>query len=50
MIAKLRTYTGLRSMESKLDRLLTTFKFSTMSAVYGVNTRTVTPVAATAAI
>ena len=34
-IAKLRTYTGLGSMERKIARLLRTFDFSTLSAVYG---------------
>jgi hypothetical protein len=35
VIARLRTYAGLRSMQSKIDRLLRTFEFSTLSAVYG---------------
>lgn len=34
VIARMRTYTGLRSMFSKLDHLLRDFKFSTMSAVH----------------
>ena len=33
--ARLRTYTGLRSMESKVERLLREFRFSTISDVYG---------------
>ena len=35
VVARLRTYTGLRTMESKVDRLLRNFQFSTLSAVYG---------------
>lgn len=35
LIARLRTYTGLRSMESKIERLLRAFEFSPLSAVYG---------------
>jgi len=35
LVSRLRTYTGLRSMEYKIDRLLSTFMFSTLSAVYG---------------
>lgn len=34
MIARMRTYTGLRSMTRKLDRLLSDFQFSTMTAVH----------------
>jgi polysaccharide deacetylase family protein (PEP-CTERM system associated) len=33
-IARMRTYTGLRSMMHKLERLLTDFRFSTMTAVH----------------
>jgi polysaccharide deacetylase family protein (PEP-CTERM system associated) len=36
-IASLRTYTGLRGMTRKIDRLITDFQFSTMGAVYGTN-------------
>lgn len=35
LISRLRTYSGLKSMELKLDRLLRMFEFSTISAVYG---------------
>jgi polysaccharide deacetylase family protein (PEP-CTERM system associated) len=34
-ISRIRTYTGLRGMYRKLDRLLTDFKFSTLSAAFG---------------
>ena len=37
-IARMRTYTGLRSMISKLDRLLSDFRFSTMTAVHPAST------------
>lgn len=33
-IARLRTYTGLRGMKQKLERLLTEFHFSTLTSVY----------------
>ena len=33
-IARLRTYTGLKTMAVKLDRLLTQFSFSTLTAVH----------------
>jgi polysaccharide deacetylase family protein (PEP-CTERM system associated) len=33
-VARIRTYTGLRSMLGKVDRMLTDFRFSTMSAVH----------------
>ena len=35
LIARLRTYTGVKGMERKLERLLTEFQFSTLSQVYG---------------
>ena len=35
LIARLRTYTGIRGMEHKLSRLLADFEFSTVTAVYG---------------
>ncbi len=35
LVSRLRTYTGLRSMEGKLERLLSDFEFSTFTAVYG---------------
>lgn len=35
LVSRLRTYTGLGSMEKKLDGLLTEFRFSTMTAVHG---------------
>lgn len=39
LIARMRTYTGIRSMLSKIDRLLGDFEFSTMADVYpGVTT------------
>ena len=34
LIARVRTYTGVRGMANKLDRLLTDFQFSTLSHVY----------------
>lgn len=34
-ISRLRTYRGLAGMEAKLDKLLRTFQFSTLSSVYG---------------
>ncbi len=34
-VSRLRTYRGLRSMEDKLDRLLTDFRFASMGSVYG---------------
>jgi polysaccharide deacetylase family protein (PEP-CTERM system associated) len=34
LVSRLRTYTGIRGMEKKLERLLTDFRFSTMSSVY----------------
>jgi polysaccharide deacetylase family protein (PEP-CTERM system associated) len=34
LVSRLRTYTGLGSMEMKLRRLLTEFQFSTLSNVY----------------
>ncbi len=42
LVSRLRTYTGLRGMEKKLDRLLTEFLFSTLTAVYP---RTASPAA-----
>lgn len=33
-ISRLRTYTGLGGMKKKLDRLMTEFQFSTLTAVY----------------
>jgi polysaccharide deacetylase family protein (PEP-CTERM system associated) len=38
LVSRMRTYTGLRGMEAKLDRLLTDFEFSTMGDVYGPRT------------
>jgi polysaccharide deacetylase family protein (PEP-CTERM system associated) len=35
LIANLRTYTGVKGMIRKLDRLLSEFQFSTLSNVYG---------------
>ena len=35
LIARLRTYTGVKGMARKLDRLLTEFQFSTLGQVYG---------------
>ena|ERR1039458_3780556 len=35
LIARVRTYTGVKGMIRKLDRLLTEFQFSTLSDVYG---------------
>ena len=35
LIARVRTYTGVKGMARKLDRLLTEFQFSTLSHVYG---------------
>lgn len=35
MISRVRTYTGLRGMYSKVSRLLSDFKFTTLSAAYG---------------
>jgi polysaccharide deacetylase family protein (PEP-CTERM system associated) len=35
LIARLRTYTGVKGMIRKLDRLLEEFQFSTLSEVYG---------------
>jgi polysaccharide deacetylase family protein (PEP-CTERM system associated) len=35
LIARIRTYTGVKGMSRKLDRLLTEFQFSTLSHVYG---------------
>jgi len=35
LIARLRTYTGVKGMAKKLERLLTEFQFSTLSQVYG---------------
>jgi polysaccharide deacetylase family protein (PEP-CTERM system associated) len=34
-LSRLRTYGGLRSMAGKLERLLSDFEFTTLSAVYG---------------
>jgi polysaccharide deacetylase family protein (PEP-CTERM system associated) len=34
LVSRLRTYTGLGTMETKLDRLLTDFQFSTIGNVY----------------
>ena len=34
LVSRLRTYTGLGWMESKLDRLLNEFRFSTLTAVF----------------
>jgi polysaccharide deacetylase family protein (PEP-CTERM system associated) len=34
LVSRLRTYAGLDGMEKKLDRLLTDFRFSTLTAVY----------------
>jgi polysaccharide deacetylase family protein (PEP-CTERM system associated) len=38
MIARARTYCGLKAMRGKLNRLLTDFRFSTMTDVYGQTT------------
>lgn len=38
LIARLRTYTGLHGMARKLERLLSDFEFSTMTAVYSDST------------
>jgi len=35
LVARVRTYTGVRGMIHKLDRLLTEFEFSTLSEVFG---------------
>ena len=35
LIARVRTYTGVKGMSHKLDRLLSEFQFSTLSQVYG---------------
>jgi polysaccharide deacetylase family protein (PEP-CTERM system associated) len=35
-IARLRTYTGVKGMRGKLDRLLSEFQFTTLTAVYGL--------------
>jgi polysaccharide deacetylase family protein (PEP-CTERM system associated) len=35
LISRVRTYRGLGGMKKKLDRLLTEFQFSTMTAVFG---------------
>jgi polysaccharide deacetylase family protein (PEP-CTERM system associated) len=35
LISRMRTYSGLGGMKKKLNRLLTEFQFSTMTAVYG---------------
>jgi len=35
LIARMRTYTGVKGLIRKLDRLLTEFRFSTLSDVYG---------------
>lgn len=35
LLSRLRTYSGLRSMSRKIERLLTEFEFSTVSQVYG---------------
>src|SRR6185295_7931101 len=34
-VARLRTYTGMRGMRRKLERLMTDFQFSTLTAVHG---------------
>jgi polysaccharide deacetylase family protein (PEP-CTERM system associated) len=34
MVARMRTYTGIRGMEKKLQRLMTDFRFATVSSVY----------------
>jgi polysaccharide deacetylase family protein (PEP-CTERM system associated) len=53
LVARARTYTGLRGMERKLERLLTDFRFSTLGRVYPGNADTasiitILPEAATA--
>lgn len=35
LISRVRTYRGLRGMKRKLERLLTDFRFSTLTAVFG---------------
>ena len=35
LVPRLRTYTGLRGMRSKVERLITDFQFSTLTAVHG---------------
>lgn len=37
VIARLRTYSGMKGMAHKIDRLMMDFQFSTMGAVYGIN-------------
>ena len=34
LVSRIRTYSGLRKMESKLERLLSEFRFSTLTAVH----------------
>jgi polysaccharide deacetylase family protein (PEP-CTERM system associated) len=36
IVARLRTYTGLRGMRGKVERLLSEFRFAPLSAVHGV--------------
>jgi polysaccharide deacetylase family protein (PEP-CTERM system associated) len=53
LVARVRTYTGLRGMERKLERLLTDFRFSTLGRVHpdgasGAPVITILPEAATA--
>jgi polysaccharide deacetylase family protein (PEP-CTERM system associated) len=38
VIARLRTYSGIKGMARKLDQLITDFRFSTMGEVYGTPT------------
>jgi len=40
LIARARTYTGLRGMKRKLERMITEFRFSTMGTVYSDSART----------
>jgi hypothetical protein len=35
MVARARTYTGIRGMSRKMNRLLTEFQFSTLTSVQG---------------
>ncbi len=49
LIAQVRTYTGLKGMEKKLDCLLRDFRFSTFSPVYAYAAKQAKPFAACAA-
>jgi hypothetical protein len=49
LVSHARTYTGLRRMRSKVQRLLSDFQFSTLTAVHGAGVLPASPAVSAAA-